>query len=794
METVLKQILTKYPGYQGTSTVKALKKLSTTVLRTAGAEGATMDVFNITDINSVIRNKKNQICIDIFRALKELKYDVSEYEQEIQKYEFFCEKYKDLYDRRNLQTVFYNYYLPFVNKFPDVSIADIEQLKEFITEDRFPVSKFLLAVLTISGAPEEVINHITFRDVFLSNIHEIRSNLKKYKGKLNISNAELTKIVKELPCECSEIPNLSYEEGKSFVSNSYRANLFCTRKVDLLAAYDWPHLDQLQKDNEILTQKLNIINSLNLGRMSSIQALILLEKTLQCDMLQLHELPLNVFEERLNNARRAKLLFTILVHHLGQDYMNQLNLLDSVVGLTMKEKFKEMADEWTIKLFEDIMRFFEVDSEPNTSILEVNIKKIEYNTLVIFMDLITYVANNYDKTMQSFFHSATIDMLTNYMIYHGRNINVQNHKVKNQIDTHHAKRRLFQILRIFKSEPLKNILQIDPSTIKISSILNKIENKRELNDERQPYTDEEIDAIFEACQNDPKWTLIITIFREIGLRVGAICNLKVSDVIDKFLLPKHEGQAVEKGNKIRKFIIGPNMKRKIVSYVNTYRPLIDRALRGGEGPCGRGPSGPTSQASGVDMNEMYLFGLEKQSRPSVNYIEQHLKIVARDAGLTTSVYPHLFRHTLVKVLEDSGNTMNEISKFMGHSNVDTTQKWYSIRTITDIVENMKNPFYDIQVSPQEQEEEYQDDLDRAHTKLETCVSVISGIMSMVCEEDRKKIYARMPNIDKVMRVIVDSCAGSTAQSAAGTEGATTSYSSSSKRPKSFNEDCINDFI
>lgn len=34
----MKQILTKYPGYQGTSTVKALKKLSTT-----------MDIFNITE-------------------------------------------------------------------------------------------------------------------------------------------------------------------------------------------------------------------------------------------------------------------------------------------------------------------------------------------------------------------------------------------------------------------------------------------------------------------------------------------------------------------------------------------------------------------------------------------------------------------------------------------------------------------------------------------------------------------------------------------------------------------------
>lgn len=62
-----------------------------------------MDVFNITDVNSVIRNKKNQICIDIFRALKELNYDVSEYEQEMQKYEFFSEKYKNLYDRLSFQ-------------------------------------------------------------------------------------------------------------------------------------------------------------------------------------------------------------------------------------------------------------------------------------------------------------------------------------------------------------------------------------------------------------------------------------------------------------------------------------------------------------------------------------------------------------------------------------------------------------------------------------------------------------------------------------------------------------------
>jgi hypothetical protein len=60
-----------------------------------------MDVFNITDVNSVIRNKKNQYVLIFFE--QELNYDVSEYEQEMQKYEFFSEKYKNLYDRLSFQ-------------------------------------------------------------------------------------------------------------------------------------------------------------------------------------------------------------------------------------------------------------------------------------------------------------------------------------------------------------------------------------------------------------------------------------------------------------------------------------------------------------------------------------------------------------------------------------------------------------------------------------------------------------------------------------------------------------------
>ena len=539
-----------------------------------------------------------------------------------------------------------------------------------------------------------------------------------------------------LKCSVHQIHQLSFEDGKKFVCNSYRAWLICSRKRDLLGAFNWPFMQDLIEYENTINQKLRIIDRIDIGKISSIQALGHLEKTFQTDMFEIQNLSYNVIEDKLNEASRAHLLYNILLEYLGVDFMENLVLHDHVIGVTLKDKFIRIADEWTRDIFQRVYRYHEITSEENTSILELNMKKIEYVMLVIFMDFIEYSGH---IGIYTFFKTATIEDIKDFMIQHGQNLNVQNNRVKNQIHTHHAKRRLFQIMRIFKSPPMKNILQFNPDDIKVSEIISFIENKRELNEERKPYTDEEINSLFSACEGDSKWTLILTILREVGLRVGAICNLKVCDIMNDFGQPKHEGRSVEKGNKIRTFIIGPNLKRKIVTYAHDYEKLIDRSLE-----------------------SQFIFGLENNKRPNISYIEQRLKIIAKKAGLETNVYPHLFRHTLVRVLEDSGNTMNEISKFMGHSNVDTTQKWYSIRTLHDIVENMNNPFYNVTQNNEEQEDEdYKDELSRAYTKLETCVSIISGIMNIVCEQDIIKIRDKMPNIDKVMRVIVDSCAGST---------------------------------
>ncbi len=747
MSTVIQTILKEYPGSQGTSTVRLLRETS-----------KSSDLHNL-DVSTFIRDKHNRIRIDAFRLLKTLNYDVSQYETEMNQYESFSTKLKEG-NRRYLQTLFYNYYIPLYKKFGErIDTADVEELKQFVTSDRFPITELLEKVLTIENAPTEVINHIFLLKACLEDVSATRATLRQYvlktrKKTLNVSTVDLKKMLHALKCKCEDIPTLSFEDGKEFVCNSYRANLICTRKMDILGAFNWPYMDQLKEYQVQTKEKLKIIEHVEIGRLSSLQALMHLEKALQGDLLEMHEMSLQTLEDRLNQAPRANMIYTILLHHLGASYMDQLQLHDHVLGVTLKDKFKKAADEWTKSLFQNIYRNFEAVSEISTSVVELNMKKIEYSMFVIFLDLLDYIPAA--TTMQTFFHSATVDSLTGFLLHHGRNLNTQNERVKNQINTHHAKRRLFQILRIFKSDPLKTVLQVDPNTIKINTILNKIENKRELNEERRPYTEDEVNNLLDACEGDTKWTFILTIFREVGLRVGAVCNLKVSDVMNEFLQPKHEGRSLEKGNKVRKFIIGPNLKRKIVSYAHEFETLIDKE----------------------NMDDQFMFGLEKGKRPTVSHFEAHLKIIAKKAGITTNVYPHLFRHTLVKVLEDSGNTMNEISKFMGHSNVDTTQKWYSIRTLPDIVANMNNPFYDIASTTEEAQEEYEDDLTRANTKLETCVSIISGMMEIICDEDKKKMQERMPNINKVMRVIVDSCAGST-----------TTYTSQSHSQRS-----IHDFI
>lgn len=49
-----------------------------------------------------------------------------------------------------------------------------------------------------------------------------------------------------------------------------------------------------------------------------------------------------------------------------------------------------------------------------------------------------------------------------------------------------------------------------------------------------------------------------------------------------------------------------------------------------------------------------------------------LKDLARRAGITKRVYPHLLRHTFATSLIDTGSPLHEVQELMGHADIQTT--------------------------------------------------------------------------------------------------------------------------
>lgn len=56
------------------------------------------------------------------------------------------------------------------------------------------------------------------------------------------------------------------------------------------------------------------------------------------------------------------------------------------------------------------------------------------------------------------------------------------------------------------------------------------------------------------------------------------------------------------------------------------------------------------------------------------------------------MHAHAFRHTIVGQLMDAGNSMEVVSKFMGHKSSGVTNRHYWTVSVQELNERMNNPF------------------------------------------------------------------------------------------------------
>ena len=131
-----------------------------------------------------------------------------------------------------------------------------------------------------------------------------------------------------------------------------------------------------------------------------------------------------------------------------------------------------------------------------------------------------------------------------------------------------------------------------------------------------------------------------------GLRVSEMVNARLENFDSDARIIRVTG----KGNKTRLVPVGKKACRAIATYLDRERPQLVKKRTGSE-----------------------IFLSARGTKLTTVRVWQIVKEVARHAGLSMSVYPHLLRHSFATHLLSNGADLRIIQEMLGHADISTTQ-------------------------------------------------------------------------------------------------------------------------
>lgn len=167
---------------------------------------------------------------------------------------------------------------------------------------------------------------------------------------------------------------------------------------------------------------------------------------------------------------------------------------------------------------------------------------------------------------------------------------------------------------------------------------------------RPALTDDVLHKLRGAVQTAGE-AVVLTMLLELGLRVGAIANARLSDVWDA-----SAGRVIERARLVEKNCVrrdvwfGPELVQQLQRYVTEERR--------GEGPL----LFPNPSRRSPDL-------------PSEGALVSVIRRLCRRAHVPR-INCHLFRHYVINRLVEKGNSLEAVSKWIGHRNVEVTYRSY----------------------------------------------------------------------------------------------------------------------
>lgn len=151
-----------------------------------------------------------------------------------------------------------------------------------------------------------------------------------------------------------------------------------------------------------------------------------------------------------------------------------------------------------------------------------------------------------------------------------------------------------------------------------------------------------------AMATEPREKAILELLYASGLRVSELCDLSLYDI------DEHTVRVKGKGGKERLVPIGTPALKALDTYLSGPRDLFK------------------------SETETHLFLSAKGRSIDRIYVWRLIKKLARLAGITKNISPHTLRHSFATHLLERGADLRVIQDFLGHSNIQTTDRYTHI--------------------------------------------------------------------------------------------------------------------
>lgn len=341
------------------------------------------------------------------------------------------------------------------------------------------------------------------------------------------------------------------------------------------------------------------------------------------------------------------------------------------------------------------------------------------------------------------FIGAVVDIVNEYC-------NVQNENVRSTTSSHHGTEFVSSLLGLLKTCISDIVFAKDILLLTPKQILPLCVNRREQapSEVRRHFHQSELAKLEEyICEHaNIKWKLALTIFREVGLRVGALSRLMGSDFLNpsggKYPALRDNVTVLEKLRMKRTFPVSDNMKEVLEEYFDQNEIIKEN------------PS-------------FYIFSSNKLGRHiphSPGYITKKFQQFCDACNIYGKhTHCHAFRHTLVNFLMANGNKIENVSKFIGHSSVATTEHYYWTDGLQNIIPQMNIPWlsnknriaYPADIIDDNTIDNDYDNFEEESISTDILVHIIMTYHSVVTETQKQQIQDKIPNITEVFKTLCD---------------------------------------